>query len=669
MSSSIVHVEYDTATQDLRAVWTAQELLTTFRDDRGLGAVTLRGQRNADDDNADNNNTATLFAVSVYDEARGASPPLPSNTNVSNIILWDYPIMDTTFPQMKVLKQRVRDIISPERSLGHSDVNDDNDDDEQQQTKKETSKVQVLDLSRRNETTTTPVDTTLQPTQVCLTGSNTAAQFLAPHLTITYCTGCNWLLRATYLAQEYLRQQHSTAAVTLIPCRPPAKGGTFRVTIATTKHHDTPQLVWDRSIEGRFPETDELLERIAQLSAANSTDNDDDNDNPATTPFDEMDDDEAEEARRFFGVMCQLEPPIRQPSLPHRQQGPDLSMLVTAVSRITNGLKILFTNQRAVVRHIITVQGSLAMLLLIVGLGWLPLRAFAEEGQALLPPATSSIVTTVTSSPVPVAPSPLPPQPASETLPPVTTNGMPPPTMTTTQPSPTQPLPPSSTPTPESSSPAAFSDNEIKEQIKDAIAEMLTTNKEEKQLLLQETEDTAIKKEIKEIIIEMMKEEKEETQTDDETNDLVQRLEEQKQKGKAPTPAEEAETKNIIVQIEKDEEKMEQETAKLIERVEKLNEAAEKAEEPLLPEPQALNRQEASKASAEETNQFLSFLKERLKVDKDFVKYLDYQQKTIIAPDMDAEKILNIFKGRAEASKEFKAMFDAFLSKLMEAVS
>ncbi len=75
----------------LRAGWTAQELLTTFEAD--LGAVTLRPSA-----------VGGTFRVSS-----------------DGHLLWDRKT-EGRFPEMKELKQRVRDHIAPERDLGHSDT-------------------------------------------------------------------------------------------------------------------------------------------------------------------------------------------------------------------------------------------------------------------------------------------------------------------------------------------------------------------------------------------------------------------------------------------------------------------------------------------------------------------------------------------------------------------
>lgn len=77
----------------LRAGWTAQELLTTFEAE--LGAVTLKPSE-----------VGGTFRVSVD----GAQ-------------VWDRKT-EGRFPEMKELKQAVRDQIAPGRDLGHSDTTD-----------------------------------------------------------------------------------------------------------------------------------------------------------------------------------------------------------------------------------------------------------------------------------------------------------------------------------------------------------------------------------------------------------------------------------------------------------------------------------------------------------------------------------------------------------------
>ncbi len=71
-------------------------------------------------------------------------------------------------------------------------------------------------------------------------------------VSITYCTQCNWLLRAGWMAQELL-STFSTELGEVALC--PGTGGVFRVTVADT-------VVWDRASDGGFPEIKELKQRV-----------------------------------------------------------------------------------------------------------------------------------------------------------------------------------------------------------------------------------------------------------------------------------------------------------------------------------------------------------------------------------------------------------------------
>lgn len=74
----------------LRAAWMAQELLTTFTDD--LHAVQLQP----------------------------SEVPGRYQVTLGETLLWDRK-REGHFPEPKELKQRVRDVIAPDRDLGHSD--------------------------------------------------------------------------------------------------------------------------------------------------------------------------------------------------------------------------------------------------------------------------------------------------------------------------------------------------------------------------------------------------------------------------------------------------------------------------------------------------------------------------------------------------------------------
>lgn len=69
---------------------------------------------------------------------------------------------------------------------------------------------------------------------------------------IHYCTGCNWLLRSGWMAQELL----STFADELdeVALRP-GTGGVFEVHAGNT-------LIWERKRDGGFPDIKELKRRV-----------------------------------------------------------------------------------------------------------------------------------------------------------------------------------------------------------------------------------------------------------------------------------------------------------------------------------------------------------------------------------------------------------------------
>ena len=69
---------------------------------------------------------------------------------------------------------------------------------------------------------------------------------------ITYCTQCNWLLRAGWMAQELLQTFGvELAGVTLVP----GTGGVFTISIGG-------ELIWDRKRDGGFPDVKTLKQRV-----------------------------------------------------------------------------------------------------------------------------------------------------------------------------------------------------------------------------------------------------------------------------------------------------------------------------------------------------------------------------------------------------------------------
>lgn len=73
-----------------------------------------------------------------------------------------------------------------------------------------------------------------------------------PAITIIYCTQCNWLLRAGWMAQELLSTFSTELdGVTLKP----DTGGVFEIYYGET-------LIWERKRDGGFPDARELKRRV-----------------------------------------------------------------------------------------------------------------------------------------------------------------------------------------------------------------------------------------------------------------------------------------------------------------------------------------------------------------------------------------------------------------------
>ena len=80
---------------------------------------------------------------------------------------------------------------------------------------------------------------------------------MSTKVVIRYCTGCRWLLRAAWMAQELLTTFEQE--IDELSLRP-GDGGIFEV-IAND------QLVWSRKEAGRFPEITELKQRVRDIIA------------------------------------------------------------------------------------------------------------------------------------------------------------------------------------------------------------------------------------------------------------------------------------------------------------------------------------------------------------------------------------------------------------------
>ena len=75
---------------------------------------------------------------------------------------------------------------------------------------------------------------------------------------VEYCTGCHWLLRAAWIAQELLSTfEEELDSVTLVPG---SEGGIFEIRL----NDDT---LWSRKAQGRFPEVKELKRLVRDIVA------------------------------------------------------------------------------------------------------------------------------------------------------------------------------------------------------------------------------------------------------------------------------------------------------------------------------------------------------------------------------------------------------------------
>ena len=72
-------------------------------------------------------------------------------------------------------------------------------------------------------------------------------------ITIEYCTGCRWLTRASWLAQELLITFESDIEGVIL--KPSLVSGTFKVS-------SDSEIFWDRKTEGGFPELKVLKQVI-----------------------------------------------------------------------------------------------------------------------------------------------------------------------------------------------------------------------------------------------------------------------------------------------------------------------------------------------------------------------------------------------------------------------
>ncbi len=73
-----------------------------------------------------------------------------------------------------------------------------------------------------------------------------------PRIVITYCTQCQWLLRAAWMAEELLSTFTEDLAEVALP---PPTGGTFIIAY-------DGETIWDRKRDGGFPDAKMLKQLV-----------------------------------------------------------------------------------------------------------------------------------------------------------------------------------------------------------------------------------------------------------------------------------------------------------------------------------------------------------------------------------------------------------------------
>lgn len=82
-----------------------------------------------------------------------------------------------------------------------------------------------------------------------------------PRVEIEYCTQCNWLLRAAWVAQELLQTfRGHLREVALVP----GTGGVFQVRLATASE---VIVLWDRATDGGTPDIPALKRAVRDVAA------------------------------------------------------------------------------------------------------------------------------------------------------------------------------------------------------------------------------------------------------------------------------------------------------------------------------------------------------------------------------------------------------------------
>ncbi|EKM59696.1 uncharacterized protein PHACADRAFT_192070 [Phanerochaete carnosa HHB-10118-sp] len=88
------------------------------------------------------------------------------------------------------------------------------------------------------------------------------APLTTPSITIEFCDRCRWQHRATWVSTELMLTfpTPTIRGITMLPLNSEETGGRFRVWLTISER--PPILIWDRKVEGGFPELRILKQRI-----------------------------------------------------------------------------------------------------------------------------------------------------------------------------------------------------------------------------------------------------------------------------------------------------------------------------------------------------------------------------------------------------------------------
>ena len=174
------------------------------------------------------------------------------------------------------------------------------------------------------------------------------------HISIEYCSGCQWMLRSTWMASEILTtfaSDNSLSSISLTPKgQPLSEGGIFRVTADSKNEKDAALMkttLWDRKIEGRFPESKEVKQLIRDLVDPGKNLGHSDKQNGASTSKEADDCIECKEQQQDEPKPKQEGTELEIPDIFYENNNVSIEYSSGAVSSADNGLyrAIFYTNE------------------------------------------------------------------------------------------------------------------------------------------------------------------------------------------------------------------------------------------------------------------------------------------------------------------------------------